>query len=197
VNMNLHIRDDIFITTIFETDRNSYSKHLNATNVGEFMGSMPYPYLESHSDWWFKQLFERREKYGYDIDFAIRKNNELIGGIAIYDHNPQHIIGQNSDPDLDLPMGINKNTNHHWASLVYWIAHDFSGQGIMTDSVAKFVPYIMDRFQLIRLEATVWHPNVASIKILEKNGFILEGVCKKFHLKNGIYFDRLIFAKVL
>ena len=92
---------------------------------------------------------------------------------------------------------MNKNTHHHWASLGFWLAQEYSRQGIMSAILEKLVPNIMQEFNLIRLEATVWHPNIASKKVLEKNGFVLEGVCKKFHYKNGEYFDRLIFALVL
>ena len=66
-----------------------------------------------------------------------------------------------------------------------------------TNVVKEFVLYIMKELSLIRLEAFVFHPNIASTKVLLKNGFELEGTCKKYYLKNGECFDRLIFAKVL
>ena len=190
--MNIKITSTISITEILPTDRPSYIKHLNATNVGKWMGSMPYPYLESDCDFWFEQLEKQKEKYGYAINFAIRKDDELIGGIGLYDYNPKFLEGGNQNS-----LGKNNNTNHHWASLGYWLANEFSGNGIMSEVVAKFVPHIVKEFNLIRLEAAVWHPNTASRKVLEKNGFVLEGVCKKFYLQNDEYFDRLIFAKVL
>ena len=190
--MNIKITSTISITEILETDRPAYLKHLNATNVGEWMGCFAYPYLESDCDLGFVRMKERKEKYGYATDFAIRKDSELIGGISIYDYNPKHL------PDVNKrDLGINNSTNHHWASIGYWLADEFAGKGIMSEAIAKFVPHIMKEFNLIRLEATVVNPNIASVKVLERNGFVLEGVCKKFHLKNGEYFDRLIFAKVL
>jgi RimJ/RimL family protein N-acetyltransferase len=50
--------------------------------------------------------------------------------------------------------------------------------------------------KLKRLTAKVFLPNKASARVLEKNGFKLEGILKKDLAKGGKYYDVYLFARV-
>ena len=49
---------------------------------------------------------------------------------------------------------------------------------------------------IVRLYAPVFSPNKASMRVLEKCGYQLEGVLRKAIYKNGVYLDEHFYAKI-
>ncbi|MFX6949463.1 GNAT family protein, partial [Acinetobacter baumannii] len=72
------------------------------------------------------------------------------------------------------------------AEIGYWLAEPFWGQGIATEAVRQLVEYTFYYFDIVRLYAEVFETNKASMRVLEKNGFYLEGVRRKAVFKNGL-----------
>lgn len=52
------------------------------------------------------------------------------------------------------------------------------------------------KLDIIRITWLVYEPNIASKKVLERNGFILEGIMKKAIIKNENIFDLCIYGKI-
>jgi len=55
---------------------------------------------------------------------------------------------------------------------------------------------LVARWQLVRITAHVFTFNVASARVLEKNGFVCEGVHRKQFLKDGRFLDARCYARV-
>jgi RimJ/RimL family protein N-acetyltransferase len=53
---------------------------------------------------------------------------------------------------------------------------------------------ICDGAVVARITANVFQPNLASQRILLKNGFIREGVLRKAVIKEGIIYDLLLYG---
>jgi RimJ/RimL family protein N-acetyltransferase len=49
---------------------------------------------------------------------------------------------------------------------------------------------------VIRIFATVFSHNAASIRVLEKSGFAAEGILRRSAIKNGEILDQVMYAKV-
>jgi [ribosomal protein S5]-alanine N-acetyltransferase len=80
------------------------------------------------------------------------------------------------------------------AALGYWIGASFSGRGLMTEAVRAVVPFAFETLRLHRVEAACQPHNAGSRRVLEKAGFVQEGVARR-HLKiNGVWQDHLLFA---
>ncbi len=82
------------------------------------------------------------------------------------------------------------------AELGYWLGRRHWGQGRMTRVVAAFAPWVMDALALERLQATVLAFNVASARVLQKNGFTEEGVLRRALHKEGVVHDLRLFARL-
>jgi len=67
----------------------------------------------------------------------------------------------------------------------YWIGKPFTGQGFMTEAVRAAVGYGFETLHLHRLEAATMPNNVASIRVLERNGFRREGYARRLLKING------------
>ncbi len=105
--------------------------------------------------------------------FAIDINGKASGGIGLHPLTDIHI----------------KN-----AELGYWLANPFWGQGIMTRAVIQIVDYGFKNLDINRIFARSFGTNIASQKVLEKDGFVLEGEFKDTIYKNGEYLDELFYA---
>lgn len=66
----------------------------------------------------------------------------------------------------------------------------------MTQVVRAVVPYGMTRFKVVRLESPVFAWNPASMRVLEKCGFVREGVARASVCKEGEVIDQAIYALV-
>jgi len=67
-------------------------------------------------------------------------------------------------------------------------------KGIGIDTCMAMLKYIFDELQLNRTDSEVIEYNKASIKLLEKLGYKLEGVRRNYIYKNGKYYDLLLYG---
>lgn len=81
-------------------------------------------------------------------------------------------------------------------TLGYWIGQRFAGQGLATAAVRAMVGYAFDDLNLHRVEAACVPDNVASRRVLEKAGFVLEGQARAYLKINGVWADHLLFGVV-
>jgi RimJ/RimL family protein N-acetyltransferase len=109
------------------------------------------------------------------IVFAIATQREAVGGIG-----------------LDFGDDIHRFT----AELGYWLGEPFWGRGIMTDAVRLFTAWAFENLEVYRIFAAVFDGNAASIRVLEKAGFVREGHLRAAAFKNGSILDQVLYAKV-
>jgi [ribosomal protein S5]-alanine N-acetyltransferase len=109
------------------------------------------------------------------MSFAIEHGGEAIGGIGFK-------LGVDI-ARLSVEMG-------------YWLAEPFWGRGITTRAVIAASDWAFDGYKVIRIFATVFVHNTASIRVLQKAGFEREGTLRRSAIKNGEILDQLMYAKV-
>ncbi|KAJ1417063.1 GNAT domain [Sesbania bispinosa] len=81
------------------------------------------------------------------------------------------------------------------AEISYAIAAKYWGQGICTKAVKMAVSQVFKDFpDLIRIQAFVAAENKASQRVLEKAGFLREGILRKYSYVKGIIKDVAIFS---
>jgi RimJ/RimL family protein N-acetyltransferase len=109
---------------------------------------------------------------------------------------PPNILAIDIGGQASGGIGIHPQTDIHCknAELGYWLAEPFWGQGIITEAIMEMVEYGFNNWNINRIFARPFGTNLASQKVLEKAGFILEGRFEKTLFKNGDYVDELIYA---
>lgn len=65
----------------------------------------------------------------------------------------------------------------------------------MTEVVKLMTAFGFKKLRLVRITAHVFSKNKASARILEKNGYKLEGILRKHNLKDGKFSDAFLYAK--
>lgn len=169
VDNKLHVRDQFYLSGVEMTDKLALVRHLQAKEIYDTTLNIPYPYSEQHADDWLTRRIESRAKQTQEVSFALRNSaGQMIGVVS----SDSHQIGTS-----------------HRAEIGYWLAFPYWGRGLMTDAVRAYVKYAFTELQLLRLTAHVFEFNPGSIRVLEKNGFQLEGHLRKHVRKEGRLFD--------
>ncbi|MCB9035719.1 MAG: GNAT family N-acetyltransferase [Lewinellaceae bacterium] len=129
----------------------------------------PHPYTSEKG----KTFIEYATRNDPPNILAIEVNGQAAGGIGIH-------------PQSDIHR---KN-----AELGYWLAEPYWGQGIVTRAIPQMVDYGFQHWDINRIFARPFGTNIASQRVLEKAGFVLEARLEKTIFKNGEYLDELIYA---
>lgn len=132
---------------------------------------LPYPYTEQDAEEYIREMLGSREDEVFA--FAIVANGKAIGSITAF-------RGGN----------IHKQT----AEIGYYIAEEYWGKGIMTEAVKQLCEYVFNNSDIVRIYAEPFAHNASSCRVLEKAGFLLEGVLKQNAVKNGEITDMKMYA---
>ena len=76
------------------------------------------------------------------------------------------------------------------------MSEDYWNKGIMSEAIRRVVDYVFRETDIIRLFATVYEYNPASMKVLEKAGFTKQAILRKAAVKNGKVIDMHYFDLV-
>jgi ribosomal-protein-alanine N-acetyltransferase len=82
------------------------------------------------------------------------------------------------------------------ANLGYFVAEEVNGRGVATRAVGLAVEQAFGRIGLHRLEAGTLVDNLASQRVLEKNGFVRIGVAPRYLRIAGDWRDHILFQRV-
>ncbi|HWQ63411.1 MAG TPA: GNAT family protein [Methanospirillum sp.] len=80
------------------------------------------------------------------------------------------------------------------AEIGYWLSRPYWGQGIISDAVSAVLPVAFRNPDIIRIQAGVFSNNPRSMRVLEKNGFVLEAIHKKAIVKQGKILDEHLYV---
>lgn len=70
----------------------------------------------------------------------------------------------------------------------------FLGKGITTSAIKEIIAYGFENLDITRIFARPYGSNMASQRVLEKAGFVLEGRFEKTLYKMDTFEDELIYA---
>ena len=116
---------------------------------------------------------EAREDQGYAFLILKDADDELLGGLTL----------------SNVRRGVTQV-----AVLGYWLGLPYVKRGYMTEAVAAIAGFAFEELHLHRLEAATMPSNLASIRVLERNGFEREGLARRLLKINGTWEDHVLHA---
>lgn len=155
-----------------EENKKDLIRICNSVDREYLSGRLPYPYTEESADWWYENVVSGDGKSG--VFRAISVDGDIVGSISI-------------EPKDDIFI---KDTE-----IGYMLSTEYHGRGIMTEATRQICEIAFAELDIERITGNVFAPNIASQKVLLKNGFELEGVMKRAVYKNGETYDLYIFGK--
>lgn len=152
------------------SDLGSMVAFANNFNIAKNLtDKFPYPYTEKDGISYLNMVMmdDPIRVFAIDIDGL------AVGSIGVF---PQDDIHR-----LNAEMG-------------YWLAEPYWGKGIVPQAVILMVEYAFRTFPIDRIFARPFGSNIASQRVLEKAGFVLEGRFEKALIKNGVLEDELYYS---
>lgn len=145
----------------------------NAVDRTFLANRMPDPYTEEAADWWLGMVSEHDGKDG--VFRAVVADGKIVGNIS---------VEQKSDVySRDGELG-------------YLLITDYWSRGIMTEAVRLICDEAFSLLDIVRITGLVYSPNTASQRVLEKNGFVSEGLQRNAVYKNGMIYDLCLYGKL-
>ena len=156
-----------------QENKHELIKICNEVDRSYLSNRLPYPYTEESADWWLGMVSEHDGKNG--VFRAISVDGKIVGNIS---------VEQKSDVYCkDGEIG-------------YLLLTDFWSKGIATEAVCQICAEAFSELDIIRITGLVYAANIASARVLEKNGFAREGLQRNAVYKDGKIYDLCIFGKL-
>lgn len=135
--------------------------------------SIPYPYTVADAEMFISSMLRAEKDSQYA--WAITVDNKAVGSVGVFRKD---------------------NIHRYTAEMGYYIAEPWWGKGICTIAVKEACNYIFKNTDILRIFAEPFAYNIASCRVLEKTGFVLEGTLRKNAIKNGKILDMKMYALV-
>lgn len=129
----------------------------------------PHPYTAAHGRTFLARVLAARPV----TTWAIEVEGEAAGGIG-----------------LDLRHDVERVS----AEIGYWLGEAYWGRGIATAALRAVTAEAFETFPLLRIFALPFADNVASIRVLEKAGYVQEGRMPQSAIKDGIVRDQVMYG---
>jgi [ribosomal protein S5]-alanine N-acetyltransferase len=168
---------------VFHSNRIHLRKFEEADIEQVFKG-LSHPKIIKHYGVSYSSLEATREQMEW-YDKIYKEHTGVWWGITSK-QNEKKIMGA---------CGFNDwNKKHHHAEMGYWLFPEFQHKGFMSEAMQLVIPYGFNQMKLHRIVAVVEPENLASIWLLEKLGFMQEGILREAEFKNGKYIDLIEYA---
>ena len=162
---------DISIRTLDCTDIPAIAALTNNLDIAKMTASLPYPYTQAHAETWLDHVDSTEAEHVFGVCLNSRGKSTLIGVV-----------------------GLVHEAEHKRAELGYWLGVRYWRRGYMSAAVQMAVAYGFTVLDIHRIYARCFADNPASIRILEKNGFVQEGCLKHHFVRMDEPRDMLFFG---
>lgn len=133
--------------------------------------AFPHPYTRADAD----AYLERVASGAIANSFAITVDDCAVGGVGLH-------------PRVDIERCS--------AEIGYWLGKAYWGRGLATAAVRSLTAFAFEHLGLLRVFALPFEENRASARVLEKAGFVREGLLRSAAIKEGRPRNMLLYASV-
>jgi len=152
-----------------------FNEILALRSDNEIMQYIPRPLAKTKEDALENiAIINSRIESNEGINWAITLKNDskLIGIIGHYRLKPEH----------------------YRAEIGYMLLPEYHGKGIMTEAIKEVVNYGFEIMKLHSIEALIDPRNLASEKVLQKNGFVKEAHFIENEYYEGKFLDSVVYS---
>lgn len=164
----------ILLREMVEADAHAILKMRSNVEVMRYLDREPAKSLEDALE------------YIKKIQFGISSNSGITWAIA--------------DAETDLLVGTigfwRIDVEHYRGEIGYMLQPEHQGKGLMQEAMELALDYAFTQLKLHSIEANVNPDNLASKKILERNGFVQEAYFRENYFYNNRFIDSAIYSLI-
>jgi ribosomal-protein-alanine N-acetyltransferase len=158
---------NLSLREVEQNDIEDIARLANDRDIAAMTASLPYPYTKNNAKTWLDYVNNTQSEHV----FAIEHDNRFIGIIGL----------------------VHESENNR-AELGYWLGKEYWNRGFASAAVQIVLGYAFTVLQVSKVYAQAFGSNIASHKVLEKNGFVREGCLERHFVRMGTTHDILYFG---
>lgn len=164
----------LILREVTAADANDMLCYLSDKDVVKPMGLEPFQTVKEVWDEirWYKSIYD--EGTGIRWGITLKNSGKVIGSCGF----------------------LNRLRKHYRAEVGYELSKAYWGKGIANEALEAVVKYGYQHFQLERVEALIEPANLASQKLVEKQGFKREGLLRHYEFTCGKFDDLYMYALI-
>jgi ribosomal-protein-alanine N-acetyltransferase len=165
--------EDLLLRPLRPTDARSLAHHANDRAVWRTLrDAFPHPYSVDDAHTFIEDVASGEEGA---LVLGLEVEGEVVGVCGAY---PQDDVYRRS------------------AEVGYWVGRAFQGRGLATRALGALTACAFEELDVVRLQAGVFAGNSSSARVLEKCGYLREGVLRESVEKEGVLLDSWLYAKL-
>lgn len=162
----------LMLREVSKEDANDMFTYLSDKEVVKHMGLAPFQTVTDVCDEinWYNSIIE--EGTGIRWGITLKGFGKIIGSCGF----------------------LNRVTKHHRAEVGFELSKDYWGKGIASEALEAVIKFGYHHYQLERIEALIEPANLPSQKLVEKQGFIREGLLRHYEYTCGKFDDLYMYS---
>jgi RimJ/RimL family protein N-acetyltransferase len=133
-----------------------------------------------------------RDRFPYP--YGIEQARTFLGWVTRQPAPTVWAIEVSGDAAGGIGIELQTDVERVSAEVGYWLGRAFWGRGIATQALGAVTAEAFKRFEITRLYAVPFADHLASVRVLEKCGYVREGHMRQSAIKEGKIRDQLLFA---
>jgi [ribosomal protein S5]-alanine N-acetyltransferase len=165
----------LVLRKIKNDDANSMLKYLSDQEVMKYYGMEPFNTInEALSEIsWYETI--QNNKTGLRWGITLKEEGEVIGSCGFH----------------------NTVSRHYRAEIGFELSKEHWGKGIASEAIETIIRYGFEHLALQRIEALIEPENVPSQKLVEKQGFVREGLLRSYEFTGGKFDDLYMYSVLM
>ncbi|MQR94574.1 GNAT family N-acetyltransferase [Fictibacillus phosphorivorans] len=164
--------DRLILRKVTLDDAKEMFDYLSDSEVVKHMGIAPYQTVEAvHEEVeWYHSIL--KEQTGIRWGITLKNSDKVIGSCGFLNRNGKHFR-------TEVGFELNKE---------YW------GKGVAREALEAVVTFGFKHMKLERIEALIEPGNISSQNLVEKIGFVKEGLLRHYEYTCGKFDDLFIYS---
>ncbi|RAS91145.1 N-acetyltransferase [Priestia endophytica] len=162
----------LLLREIVKDDANDILKYLSDEEVMKYYGLAPFKTINEalNEILWYQSILN--EQTGIRWGITLKGKDKVIGSCGF----------------------LNRVPEHYRTEIGYELSRDYWGHGIASEALEAVIRYGFKYLKFQRVEALVEPPNIPSQKLIEKHGFIREGLLRNYEFTCGKFDDLYMYS---
>ncbi|MBD1372692.1 GNAT family N-acetyltransferase [Hazenella sp. IB182357] len=162
----------LVLREITTDDAHDIFKYLSDKEVMKYYGLLPFRTNQEaiNEIEWYKKIYDA--KTGIRWGITMKNIDAVIGSCGFLNWSQEHFR-------TEIGAELSK---------AYW------RKGIMSEAFQAIIRYGFNQMELMRIQGLIEPPNTSSQKLAEKNGFIREGLLRKYEYAAGKFDDLYMYS---
>lgn len=164
--------DRLILRQVSTEDAGDIFSYLSDKDVMRHYGLEPFKSVKDALDeiFWYQSIFEN--KTGIRWGITLKGQDKVIGSCGF----------------------LNLAKQHYRSEIGFELSKDYWGQGIASEALEVVIKYGFEKLNLQRIQALIEPSNIPSQKLVERKGFLKEGLLRNYEFTCGKFDDLFMYS---